>query len=65
MTEGLCTRSMLQGGGKWSNGDPLKAEDFVCSLRRAVDPVTASPYSVHSRNRSSNAKEITAARKPT
>jgi oligopeptide transport system substrate-binding protein len=27
---------------KWSNGDPLTAEDFVYSLRRQVDPATAS-----------------------
>jgi oligopeptide transport system substrate-binding protein len=26
----------------WSNGDPLKAEDFVYSLRRAADPATAA-----------------------
>jgi oligopeptide transport system substrate-binding protein len=26
----------------WSNGDPLTAEDFVYSLRRALDPETAS-----------------------
>ena len=30
---------------KWSNGDPVTAEDFVYSLRRLVDPETASPYS--------------------
>lgn len=29
----------------WSNGDPVTAEDFVYSLRRLVDPNTASPYS--------------------
>ncbi|MBX6323100.1 MAG: peptide ABC transporter substrate-binding protein [Rhodospirillaceae bacterium] len=29
---------------KWSNGDPLTAEDFVYSFRRAVDPATASDY---------------------
>jgi len=26
----------------WSNGDPLKAEDFVYSLRRAANPATAA-----------------------
>jgi ABC-type oligopeptide transport system substrate-binding subunit len=30
---------------QWSNGDPVKAGDFVYSWRRAVDPKTASPYS--------------------
>ncbi len=28
----------------WSNGDPLRAEDFVYSLRRSADPRTASNY---------------------
>lgn len=28
----------------WSNGDPVTAEDFVYSLRRVLDPNTASPY---------------------
>ena len=48
----------LRKDGKWSNGDPLKAEDFVYSLRRAVDPVTASPYS-YILEPIVNAKEIT------
>ncbi len=30
---------------KWSNGDPISAEDFVYSMRRVADPATASPYS--------------------
>lgn len=29
----------------WSNGDPVTAHDFVYSMRRVVDPKTASPYS--------------------
>ncbi|WP_367110669.1 ABC transporter substrate-binding protein [uncultured Psychrobacter sp.] len=29
----------------WSNGDPVTAQDFVYSMRRLVDPNTASPYS--------------------
>lgn len=29
---------------KWSNGDPVTAEDFVYSFRRVLDPKTASPY---------------------
>ncbi|MBF0804506.1 oligopeptide ABC transporter substrate-binding protein OppA [Neisseria sp. 19428wB4_WF04] len=29
---------------KWSNGDPVSAEDFVYSMRRVADPATASPY---------------------
>ncbi|OOS08002.1 oligopeptide transport system substrate-binding protein [Moraxella cuniculi DSM 21768] len=30
---------------KWSNGDPVTAQDFVYSFRRLVDPEIASPYS--------------------
>ena len=33
----------LRKDAKWSNGDPVKADDFVYALRRAVDPKTASP----------------------
>ncbi|MBO9128152.1 peptide ABC transporter substrate-binding protein [Bacillus sp. 165] len=29
---------------KWSNGEPVTAQDFVFAWRRAVDPVTASEY---------------------
>ncbi len=29
---------------KWSNGDPVTAEDFVYAWQRAVDPETASNY---------------------
>ena len=32
----------LNREGAWSNGDTLTAEDFVFSLRRSVDPQTAS-----------------------
>ncbi|MDV7103107.1 ABC transporter substrate-binding protein [Vibrio sp. TH_r3] len=35
----------LRNNAKWSNGDPVTAEDFVYSFKRAVDPATASPYS--------------------
>ena len=34
----------LRQGARWSNGDPVTAHDFVYAWRRAVDPVTASPY---------------------
>ena len=56
--DGLTYTFHLRKDGKWSNGDPLKAEDFVYSLRRAVDPVTASPYS-YILEPIVNAKEIT------
>lgn len=35
----------LRKNAKWSNGDPVTADDFVYSFQRAVDPATASPYS--------------------
>lgn len=35
----------LRKDAKWSNGDPVTAQDFVYSWQRAVDPNTASPYS--------------------
>ena len=34
----------LRENAKWSNGDPVTADDFVYAWRRAVDPATASPY---------------------
>ncbi|UOO82639.1 ABC transporter substrate-binding protein [Uruburuella testudinis] len=34
----------LRADAKWSNGEPVTAEDFVYSWRRLVDPNTASPY---------------------
>lgn len=30
---------------KWSNGDPITAQDFVYSWHRSLNPKTASPYS--------------------
>jgi oligopeptide transport system substrate-binding protein len=35
----------LRKDAKWSNGDPVTANDFVYAWKRAVDPATASPYS--------------------
>ncbi|MBL0877577.1 ABC transporter substrate-binding protein [Serratia ureilytica] len=34
----------LRPQAKWSNGDPVTADDFVYSWRRLTDPKTASPY---------------------
>ncbi|MBL6428140.1 MULTISPECIES: peptide ABC transporter substrate-binding protein [Maritimibacter] len=34
----------LRENAKWSNGDPVTANDFVYAWRRAADPETASPY---------------------
>ena len=35
----------LREDARWSNGDPVTAEDFVYGLRRSVDPATLSNYS--------------------
>lgn len=42
--DGLVYRFELQADARWSNGDPLLAEDFVAAWRRLVDPATASQY---------------------
>jgi len=34
----------LRKNAKWSNGDPVTADDFVFAIRRFVDPKTASTY---------------------
>lgn len=34
----------LRKDAKWSNGEPLTAQDFVYSWQRLADPKTASPY---------------------
>jgi oligopeptide transport system substrate-binding protein len=34
----------LRKNAKWSNGDPVTADDFVYGIRRFVDPKTASTY---------------------
>ncbi len=43
--DGLTYTFHLRPGLVWSNGDPLTAEDFVYSFRRALDPQLASVYS--------------------
>ncbi|MDN3680474.1 ABC transporter substrate-binding protein [Vibrio tapetis subsp. quintayensis] len=54
----------LRKDAKWSNGDPVTAEDFVYSFQRAVDPATASPYSWYMEyTKMTNAKDIIAGKK--
>lgn len=43
--DGLRWTFALREDARWSNGDPVTAEDFVWSLRRSVDPATGSNYS--------------------
>ncbi|MBQ2685049.1 MAG: peptide ABC transporter substrate-binding protein [Erysipelotrichaceae bacterium] len=42
--DGLTYTFHIVDGAKWSNGDPVTAQDFVFSWRRLVDPATASEY---------------------
>ena len=42
--DGLTYTFTLRENGRWSNGDPVLAADFVASFRRLVDPATASFY---------------------
>jgi oligopeptide transport system substrate-binding protein len=52
----------LRGDAKWSNGEPLTSEDFLYSLRRCVNPATASPTALDDAGMIVNADEIIAGR---
>jgi oligopeptide transport system substrate-binding protein len=54
----------LRKNAKWSNGDPVTAEDFVYGMRRFVDPATASKYASTYGIFLQNAKEIIDGKKP-
>ncbi|HEY7384991.1 MAG TPA: peptide ABC transporter substrate-binding protein [Beijerinckiaceae bacterium] len=40
--DGMVYTFRLRGNARWSNKDPVVAQQFVAALRRAVDPATAS-----------------------
>jgi len=42
--DGLEYTFRLRDGLRWSNGDAVRAADYVAGMRRLVDPATASPY---------------------
>ena len=44
-SDGLTYTFKIRDDAKWSNGDPVTADDFVFGWQRAVDPATASEYS--------------------
>ncbi len=53
----------LRGDARWSNGDPLVAQDFAFAFRRLVDPKTASQYALMLEP-VVNATDIVAGRQP-
>ncbi len=42
--DGLTYKFKLRPDAKWSNGDSVKAQDYVYGWQRTVDPKTASQY---------------------
>ena len=42
--DGLLYTFHLRADARWSNGDPVVAQDFVTSWRRLINPSTAAPY---------------------
>jgi oligopeptide transport system substrate-binding protein len=43
--DGLTYTFHIRNGARWSNGDPVTAQDFEFSFRRSANPATLSPYS--------------------
>ena len=43
--DGKTWTFQLRGNAKWSNGQPVTADDFIYAWRREVDPATGSEYS--------------------
>jgi len=55
--DGITYTFNLRKNARWSNGDPLTAEDFVFAWRRGVDPATAAT-SLHALKDLENSQEI-------
>ena len=62
--DGKTYRFSLRPEARWSNGDPVTADDFVYSLRRSLDPATLSNYTFIL-NPILNAEEVAAGQLPT
>jgi len=61
--DGLTWTFSLRADARWSNGDPITAEDWLYSFRRVVDPATGSRFSILL-NPVLNAEDIIAGRRP-
>lgn len=57
--DGLVYTFTLRDDAKWSDGEPVTAENFVYSWRRSVDPATGSDYN-YMLDMVANANEIMA-----
>ncbi len=55
----------LRQNAKWSNGDPVTAQDCVYGIRRFIDPKTASKYAATYGVFLLNGKEAAMGKKPT
>ncbi len=54
----------LRTNAKWSNGDPVTADDFVYGIRRFVDPKTGSKYAATFGSFLLNGLEVTQGKRP-
>jgi oligopeptide transport system substrate-binding protein len=54
----------LRQNAKWSNGDPVTAQDCVYGIRRFLDPKTASKYATTYGVFLANGKEVAMGKKP-
>lgn len=61
--DGLSYTFHLRPAARWSNGDPVTAQDFVAGLQRAAAPATGSTYS-QILTPILNADEVTAGKLP-
>ena len=61
--DGLVYTFKIRSDAKWSDGQPVKAQDWVYSWQRLVDPATASDYGYFLDDIVVNASEIQAGEK--
>ncbi len=54
----------LRANARWSNGEPVTADDFVYGIRRFADPRTGSKYAATFGSFLLNGKEVTQGAKP-